>query len=221
MPNVHLFISLLFVTTISHAGKSYSNLLQGLQIRQIWRILRQEFINDSKKFHWGVTLTPERNSEMFSRILFSAWKNLKNCYIRNETIKMEGPGIPATTFLCETNFVRSSFVSDVQHVAIFNCERFRSAVLLRIRTSYNNGIKCLHCTCSKWPRLQLRPRGSGVWIKHQTRLLKENSARSGKRSLRGFALTKSSKRCFVPCVRKQTEKILSQRMDALTFSIPL
>ena len=34
--------------------------MQGLQIRQIWRILRQEFINDSKKFHWGVTLTPER-----------------------------------------------------------------------------------------------------------------------------------------------------------------
>ena len=50
---------------------SREHVIQGLQIRQIWRILRQEFINDSKKFHWGVTLTPERNSEMFSRILFS------------------------------------------------------------------------------------------------------------------------------------------------------
>ena len=34
-------------------------LSQGSQIRQIWRILRQNFSDDSAEFTEGVTLTPE------------------------------------------------------------------------------------------------------------------------------------------------------------------
>ena len=37
----------------------YNMLSQGSQIRQIWRILRQNFSDDSAEFTEGVTLTPE------------------------------------------------------------------------------------------------------------------------------------------------------------------